>query len=480
VLTLDRLYVNGEWSPPLEPSDWPVIDATTEDLHATLVLGGASDAARAAAAASQAFGDWSALRAKERAEYLGAVAEFLDRRRDEIAATISHEVGTPFEASRSIQAAQAIADLTIAAEQVDVVDERSMIRNSMIVREPVGVVAAITPWNYPLHQICAKVGPALVAGNTVVVKPSELAPTSAYLLAEAFAEAGVPRGVFNLVAGLGPTVGEALAADPCVDMVSFTGSIAAGKRVMGLAASSVKKVSLELGGKSAMIVAEDADLRGAVARAVASCLGNNGQTCSALTRLIVPYERLAEVEALVVNEVKSRAVGDPFDPATQVGPLISDEQRRRVQGHVRLAINLGARLVIGGVEPPASQSRGFFVRPTVFSGVAPDAPIAQEEVFGPVLTILTYSGIDDAVRIANGTRYGLSGAVWAGTDEHAIAIARRLRTGQVSINGGPYNQAAPFGGFRESGFGRELGRFGVEEFLQPKALHLRPASRQDG
>jgi acyl-CoA reductase-like NAD-dependent aldehyde dehydrogenase len=346
------------------------------------------------------------------------------------------------------------------------------IGNSQIVREPVGVVGCITPWNYPLHQISAKVAPALAAGCTVVLKPSEVTPLNAFVLAELIEGAGAPPGVFNLVTGFGPVVGEAMVAHPDVDMVSFTGSTAAGRRVSQVAAESVKRVALELGGKSPNVILDDADLEQAVVDGVSKCYLNSGQTCSALTRMLVPRELLGEAEAIAAAVAEKTRVGDPFDPETKLGPLVSEAQRERVRGYIRKGVEEGAKLVAGGEEAPDGAERGYFVRPTVFSDVTPEMTIAQEEIFGPVLAIMPYADEEDAIRIANGTIYGLAGGVWSGDPERARRVARRLRTGQVEINGGTFNPLAPFGGFKQSGHGRELGPYGLLEFLEVKALQL--------
>jgi acyl-CoA reductase-like NAD-dependent aldehyde dehydrogenase len=346
------------------------------------------------------------------------------------------------------------------------------IGNSLVVREPVGVVGAISPWNYPLHQIVAKVAPALAAGCTVVLKPSEVAPLSAFLLAEVVEAAGLPPGVFNLVCGTGAVVGEALAAHPEVDMVSFTGSTRAGRRVSELASPTVKRVALELGGKSASIVVEDADLAKAVRSTVSSCFLNSGQTCTALTRLLVPRSRQAEAVKLAADIAEGFTVGDPFGGEAKLGPLVSAPQRDRVREYIGQGMREGAELMVGGPEPPPGLDRGYYVRPTVFDNVLPGMTIAREEIFGPVLSVLTYEDEDDAVRIANGTRYGLAGAVWSADGRRAEAIARRLRAGQVDINGGRFNPMAPFGGYKQSGHGRELGRYGLEAFLEVKSLQL--------
>jgi len=334
----------------------------------------------------------------------------------------------------------------------------------------VGVVGAITPWNYPLHQIACKVAPALAAGCTVVVKPSEIAPLSSYVLAEVIESAGLPAGVFNLVQGSGPVVGEAIASHPGVDMVSFTGSTRAGRRVSELAAQTVKRVALELGGKSANIILRDADLEKAVTSGVGACYANSGQTCSALTRMLVPRESLAAAEEIAKRVAETYTVGDPFAEGTRLGPVISATQRERVRGYIAKGIAEGAKLVTGGADAPEGLEQGYFVRPTVFSEVDNAMTIAQEEIFGPVLSIIAYGSEDDAVRIANDSVYGLGGGVWSGDPEHAGAVARRMRTGQVAINGGDFNPLAPFGGYKQSGHGREWGPFGFEEFLEVKAL----------
>ena len=344
--------------------------------------------------------------------------------------------------------------------------------NSLIVREPVGVVGAITPWNYPLHQLCAKVAPALAAGCTVVVKPSEVTPLNAFVLAEIIDSLGLPPGIFNLVPGLGPVVGEAMAAHPGIDMISFTGSTRAGKRVAEVASATVKRVALELGGKSPNVILDDADIAKAVPDGVAKCFLNSGQTCSALTRMLVPRQRLAEVEELAAQAAQSFTPGDAVSESSRLGPLVSAVQRDRVQGYIQKGLDEGAKLVTGGAEPPEGLERGYFVRPTVFSEVTPEMTIGQEEIFGPVLVIQPYEGEDDAVRIANSTPYGLSGGVWSADTDRAIRVAKRIRTGQVEINGGAFNPHAPFGGYGQSGHGRENGRYGIEELLQVKALQL--------
>ena len=466
----EQLYIGGSWVSSTGTGALEVVNATTEEVMATVPEGTAADVDAAARAAADAFDDWASVPAEERAKVLGRVQEALAARSDEIARTVSQEVGMPLGLSTLIQAGLPVMDFAMAAQAVSEVRWEEQVGNSLVVREPAGVVGAITPWNYPLHQVAAKVAAALAAGCTVVLKPSEVAPLTAFILAEVMAEVGLPPGVFNLVTGVGPVVGEAIASHRAVDMVSFTGSTRAGKRVMQLAAETVKRVALELGGKSANVLLDDADLEKAVPAGVFAAYLNSGQTCSALTRMLVPAGRLAEVEELARAAAEGFTCGDPFDPATRLGPLVSAAQRERVRGYISAGVDEGASLVTGGADAPEGCERGFFVKPTVFSSVASGMRIAQEEIFGPVLSILPYDTEDDAVRIANDSAYGLAGGVWSGDPARAERVARRMRTGQVEINGGAFNPAAPFGGYRQSGIGRELGRFGVEEFLEVKSL----------
>src|SRR5918998_391188 len=394
---------------------------------------------------------------------------------EEVVATVP--AGTVADVDRAVAAARVQAGLPLAVlrsyvELAGRPPEPEQVGNSLVVREPVGVVGAITPWNYPLHQVAAKVAPALAAGCTVVLKPSEVAPLNAFVLAEIMDEVGVPAGVFNLVTGYGPVVGEAIAAHPGVDMVSFTGSTRAGRRVSEVAAATVKKVALELGGKSPNVILDDADIEKAVVNGIRKCYLNSGQTCSALTRMLVPRDKLEIVEQIAAAAVGQTTVGEPFDESTALGPLVSDVQRDRVRSYIEKGVEEGAKLVVGGAEPPEGLERGYFVQPTVFSEVTPDMTIAREEIFGPVLVIMPYEDEDDAVRIANDSEYGLAGGVYSADEERAKAVARRIRTGQVEINGAAFNPLAPFGGFKQSGHGRELGRLGLEEFLVAKSLQL--------
>jgi aldehyde dehydrogenase (NAD+)/betaine-aldehyde dehydrogenase len=466
----DKIYIGGSWVASTGSGTLDVIDSTTEEVMATIPEGTAEDVDRAVEAAAAAFPAWSATSREERAKVLTRIGEALAARTDEIAAIISHEVGMPMTLSGMIQVglpAGAFADAAQAAEAFPWEEE---IGNSLVVREPVGVVGAITPWNYPLYQIVLKVAPALAAGCTVVLKPSEVAPLNAFALAEVIDEVGLPAGVFNLVTGVGPVVGEAIAAHPKVDMVSFTGSTRAGKRVMELAADSIKRVSLELGGKSANILLDDADFEKAVPAGVFGCYMNSGQTCSALTRMLVPRDKLTQVEQLAAAAAEGFAPGDPFEEGKLLGPLVSSVQRDRVRGYINKGIAEGAKLVTGGAEAPEGLEKGFFVQPTVFSEVTRTMTIANEEIFGPVLSIIPYDTEEEAIAIANDTPYGLAGAVSSGDPARAEKVARQLRTGQVDINGGAFNPSAPFGGYKQSGIGRERGRYGLEEFVETKAM----------
>jgi aldehyde dehydrogenase (NAD+) len=469
----EKLYIDGTWVPSDGTGTIDVVDSVTEDAMGRIPEGTASDVDRAVAAARAAFDAWSATTAEERGKYLTRIGEGLGARMDEIATVISRETGMAKWLSQLVQVGLPINSFTQAARLAESFSWEEEVGNSLVVREPIGVVGCITPWNYPLHQIAAKVAYALAAGCTVVLKPSEIAPLDAFLLAEVIEEIGLPAGVFNLVTGHGPVVGEAMAAHPGIDMMSFTGSTRAGRRVAQVGAETIKKVALELGGKSANIVLDDLDdeaFAKAVSDGIGKCFLNSGQTCSALTRLLVPRPRLAEAEAVAAATTEALVVGDPFADGVHLGPLASAAQRDRVQGYIETGLDEGAKLVAGGLGAPEGLSEGFYVRPTVFSEVTPDMTIAQEEIFGPVLSILPYDDEDDAVRIANGVVYGLAGGVWSADPARAEQVARRLRTGQVELNGGAFNPNAPFGGYKQSGIGREYGRFGFEEFLEVKSL----------
>ncbi|TWP51281.1 aldehyde dehydrogenase family protein [Lentzea tibetensis] len=445
-----------------------VVNPATEEVIGSVPAGTPADVDTAVAAALAAFPAWSQTSVDERLKVVHAIADGLEARADELATTMSREMGTPLTFAQKVQVPNPIAIARgVAAVLEQGYFDGEEIGNSLVLREPIGVVGAITPWNFPLQQMVAKVVPALAAGNTVVLKPSELAPFTANLLGEVISSV-VPDGVFSLVHGTGPVVGEALAAHPDVDMVSFTGSTRAGRRVSELASATVKRVALELGGKSACIVLDDADLGRAVKIAVANSFMNNGQACSAWTRLLVPAAQHDEALALAAAAAAKYTSADPAEATTRVGPAVSAAQRDRVVGYIRRGVEEGAVLAQGGPDAPLPQ--GFYVTPTVFGGVTADMTIAQEEIFGPVLSVMPYADEDDAVRIANSTIYGLAGGVFSADTDRAMRVARRLRTGQVDINGGAFNTSAPFGGYRQSGNGREFGRFGLDEFCEVKSI----------
>jgi aldehyde dehydrogenase (NAD+) len=468
----DRIFIGGEWVASSGSGVLEVINSSTEAVMGTVPEGTPEDVDRAVTAARRAFESWSQTSVPERSDWLRRISEALGARMEEIATLIAQEVGMPIKLASMIQAGLPTMDFGSMPQVMEETAWEQEVGNSLIVREPVGVVGAIAPWNYPLHQISAKVAAALAAGCTIIVKPSEVAPLNAFLLADILSELGLPAGVFNLVSGLGPVVGEAMSAHPGIDMISFTGSTAAGRRVSEAAAKTVKRVALELGGKSPNVILDDADLQAAVTDGVAKCFLNSGQTCSALTRMLVPRERLGEAEQIAAAVAEHFTPGDPFVKGTMLGPLVSETQRERVRGYIEQGRAEGAKLLTGGAEPPEDLEHGYFVKPTVFSEVTPEMTIAQEEIFGPVLVIMPYEDEDDAVRIANDSAYGLAGGVWSGDEERAQRVARRIRTGQVEINGGAFNPLAPFGGYKQSGYGRELGHFGLEEFLQVKSLQL--------
>ncbi|MGH3852509.1 MAG: aldehyde dehydrogenase family protein [Pseudonocardiaceae bacterium] len=468
-------FIGGQWVAGCRGRRLAVINPATERSIATVPDGTERDVDAAVATARAAFPAWAATSPQERAGHLRRLASGLQARTEEIAHTITAEMGAPLAFSRRVQAGLPVTVMSSYAELTASFSFEEKIDNSLVILNPVGVVAAITPWNFPLHQVVLKVAAALAAGCIVIVKPSELAPLSADLLAELARDAGLPAGVLNIVHGTGPGVGEALAGHPGIDMVSFTGSTRAGREVARRAGETLKKVTLELGGKSAAVILPDAgsDLfQKAVRHAVGKCFMNSGQSCNALTRLLVPVDQLGTAVELAVAEAGAFAVGDPFTDGVRIGPMVSVAHRDLVRGYIQRGVAEGARLALGGGDPPAGLDRGCYVRPTVFADVDPAMAIAQEEIFGPVLSVLGYHTEDQAADIANGTAYGLAGAVWSADPDHAGAFARRLRTGQVDLNGGRFNPLAPFGGFGHSGFGREFGGYGLREFCAPKALQF--------
>jgi aldehyde dehydrogenase (NAD+) len=474
--TYDKVYIGGAWVLPAGSGSIDVFDSSNGEVIAQIPAGNADDVDRAVQAARAAFDDWAQTTPEERAKFCSRIGEGLAARMDEIATVVTREAGMPKWLSLMIQAGLPINSFNTAAQLAETFPYEETLGNSLVVKEPVGVVGAITPWNYPLHQIAAKVAYAIAAGCTVVLKPSEVAPLDAFILAEVVDEVGLPAGVFNLVTGTGPDVGEAIAAHPGIDMVSFTGSTRAGKRVAEVAAQTLKRVALELGGKSANVLLDDLDdeaFEKAVRNGVGKAYLNSGQTCTALTRMLVPADRLADAERFAADEAETKfRPADPFADGAMLGPLASQAQVERVSGYVQKGIDEGAKLVTGGPERPEGLDQGYFVKPTVFSEVRNDMTIAQEEIFGPVLSIIAYQDEDDAARIANDSPYGLSGGVWSADVERAKAFARRIRTGQIEVNGGAFNPSAPFGGFKNSGYGREYGPRGFEEFLEVKSMQL--------
>lgn len=467
----DSLYFDGHWQ-KVPGESLPVYEAATAEVMATIPGATGAVMEQAVNAAHNAFENWSGRPVAERLQYLEALHGQLKARAGEIATTVSREVGMPLKLSRNIQAGLPIAVTESYIELVREFPFSEKVGNSLVQYEPVGVVGCITPWNYPLHQVILKVVPALAAGCTVVLKPSEISPLSAFLLAEMVEAIDLPPGVFNLVSGLGNVVGDALTSNPRVRMLSFTGSTRTGRHIAHAAAEDFKRLALEMGGKSASVVLPDADLATAVKGSVNNCYLNSGQTCTAWTRLLVPADRHDEVCEMAAAAAARLTLGNPLDESTRLGPLASSEQLERVRSYIRLGIEEGARLVTGGPEAPEGLERGYFVQPTIFANVDPRSRIAQEEIFGPVLCIIPYRDEEEAIAIANGTPYGLSGAVWSGDQERAVALASRLRTGQVTVNGGQFNPRAPFGGFGFSGLGREFGRWGLEEFLEVRSLQL--------
>ncbi|AII11057.1 aldehyde dehydrogenase (plasmid) [Rhodococcus opacus] len=469
----DAFYIGGEWRTPATTERLAVENPATEEIIGSVPVSGPDEVNLAVAAAGSAASEWGLSTADERIFVLRQIAELVKASAPELAVLVSDEIGTPITFAEQVQLGLPIAVLEshIRLLEEGALDDERM-GTSLVTKAPMGVAVAITPWNYPLHQLIGKVAPAIAAGCTTIVKPSALAPLSTFSLFELFDASDLPPGVVNLVFGPGAAVGELLVSHPDVDMVSFTGSTRAGRRVAELAGTGLKKVTLELGGKSASIILDDADLDSAVKATVAKAYQNGGQTCSAWTRLLVPDRLYDEVLERVVTEAESFVPGDPREPATKLGPLASADQRRQVLDYIRKGEAEGAKVVAGGAYDVPGMTRGHYVPATVLTDVVPDATVAQEEIFGPVLSVLRYENDDDAVAVANNSRYGLAGAVWSVDVDRASRVARRLATGRVDINGAAFNTLAPFGGFKDSGFGRELGRYGLEEYLQPRSLQL--------
>jgi acyl-CoA reductase-like NAD-dependent aldehyde dehydrogenase len=469
----DKLFINDHWVSPTTTETIEVHNAGTGAVMGTVPAGDAKDIDVAVAAARAAFDDWSQTPVAKRAEYLARISAGLQTRAQQIIVTIAQETGMPVRMAARPQVAAPIAIFGSYAKTICNFQFEERVGNSLVLRVPVGVVGVIIPWNYPLWIAAQSVAAALAAGCTVVLKPSEIAPFSVFMLADVIEEVGLPKGVFNLVTGYGPIVGEALVRHPEVDAISFTGSPRTGRRISELAAPTLKRVMLELGGKSASIILDDADLAVAINETIASCYQNSGQTCLALTRMLVPESKYDEACAVAAEIAKAYQAGDPLSESTTLGPVASLVQLERVRSYIKKGIEERAQLITGGPDAPEGLSGGYFVKPTVFGRVDPRSTIAQEEIFGPVLSIITYNSEEDAVRIANDTVYGLSGAVWSKDEERAKKVARKMHTGQVSINGGPFNLGAPFGGVKQSGHGREGGKYGLEEFLEYKSLQLK-------
>lgn len=465
-----QFYIDGKWVDPVVPKTLEVIDPSNEEPFARISLGSKADVDKAVAAARRAFESWSRTSKEERLAVMQRIVDCYQKRYGEIVEAISREMGAPLSLSKNAQAAMGIAHFTQAMKVLKDYNFQHVQGSTAIVREPVGVVGMITPWNWPINQIACKVAPALAAGCTMVLKPSEIAPMNALLFAQVLHEAGVPAGVFNLVNGDGPTVGEAMSSHPGIDMMSFTGSTRAGIAVAKASADTVKRVAQELGGKSANIILDDADLQKAVVGGVMHMMTNSGQSCNAPSRMFVPHakhDQAAEIAKAAAEKVK---VGNPFDEGTTMGPVVSEAQFNKIQGLIKKGIDEGATLVTGGLGRPEGLNRGYYVRPTIFANVRNDMTIAREEIFGPVLCILPYKTEEEAIQMANDTVYGLSGYVQSGDIEHARRVAAQLRTGNVHLNGAGMDLNAPFGGYKQSGTGREWGEFGFEEFLEVKAV----------
>jgi aldehyde dehydrogenase (NAD+) len=468
----ESIYLDGDWTDAQASERIEVLNPATGRPIAAVPAGGPADVDAAVEAAQGVADEWASTPPERRAEHLAALRDALAVRKDEAIATVVRELGAPVTLAERVHVGLPLAVLDSYVKLLAEYEFEDRVVNSRIFAEPVGVVGAITPWNYPLHQAVAKVAAALAAGCPVVLKPAEDTPLVAYVLAEAAHAAGLPAGVFNLVPGTGPVAGEALVRHPGVSMVSFTGSTAIGERVGELCAGQIKRVALELGGKSANVILPGTDLDGPVAKGVANAFLNSGQTCSAWTRMLVPADRYDEAVELAATAAAKYTCGDPHDPKTRLGPLVNAKQRERVRGYIETGVREGATVVAGGADAPDGLDQGFYVRATVLADVRPDATVAQEEIFGPVLVVLPYGDVEEALAITNGTQYGLAGGVFGPDEETAVAFARRMKAGQIDINGGRFNPLAPFGGVKRSGIGREFGTHGLAEFLEYKSLQL--------
>ncbi len=466
-----QFYIDGKWVDPVEPRTLDVVNPATEEVYGRISLGSAADVDKAVVAATRAFDSYSQTSREERMDLLSSIVDVFKKRYDDIADAIMNEMGAPVTLAKNAQAASGPQHFKAALKALKDYKFEEMLGTTLVVKEPIGVCGLITPWNWPMNQIAVKVAPALAAGCTMILKPSEIAPFDAIIFAEVLDEAGVPAGVFNLINGDGPGVGTALAQHPGIAMISFTGSTRAGVLVAQNAAPTVKRVAQELGGKSANILLDDADFAKAVASGAGDCFENTGQSCDAPTRMLVPRDRMDEAAEIAAGVAKSVKVGDPRDEATNVGPLVSDTQWKKVQDLIQKGIDEGARLDAGGSGRPDGLDRGYFVKPTVFSNVSNDMTIAREEIFGPVLSIIPYEDEDDAVRIANDTPYGLSSYVSSSSLDRARRVASKIRAGMVHINGAWLDSMAPFGGYKQSGNGREWGAHGIDEFLEVKSIY---------
>ena len=466
-----QFYIDGQWVDPLEPRTLDVVNPATEAVYGRISLGSAADVDAAVAAAARAFVSFSVSTREERIDLLQSILDVFMRRYDEVAEAIMDEMGAPWKLAKNAQAASGVQHLKAALKALKDYPFEERLGTTLIVKEPIGVCGLITPWNWPMNQVAVKVAPALAAGCTMVLKPSEIAPFDAMIFAEILDEAGVPAGVFNLVNGDGPGVGSALSAHPDIAMVSFTGSTRAGVAVAQNAAPTVKRVAQELGGKSANIILDDSSFEKAVAKGTAAMFENTGQSCDAPSRMLVPRKRMQEAAKIAAGVAAATRVGNPRDDKVDVGPVVSELQWTKIQGLIQKGIDEGATLAAGGPGKPEGLDAGYFVKPTVFADVSNDMTIAREEIFGPVLSIIPYDDEDDAIRIANDTPYGLSGYVSAADLDKARAIAKRMRTGMVHINGAWLDSAAPFGGYKQSGNGREWGAYGIDEFLEVKSVY---------